>query len=106
ADELDVSRADYLWLLINVEHFRDNPPNPGWQPHQASINRYLQRYSADQPEAHEVVGEMRAVLDAYPARVMSGEIYLPVERLVAYFGRDRKGVQLPFNFQLIFTAWS
>jgi alpha-glucosidase len=31
---------------------------------------------------------------------------LPVERLVAYYGPGRKGVQLPFAFQLIFTAWS
>ena len=103
---VDGFRVDVLWLLIKDEQFRDNPPNPGWQPHQASINRYLQRYSADQPEVHEVVGEMRAVLDAYPDRVLIGEIYLPVERLVAYYGRDRKGAQLPFNFQLIFTAWS
>ena len=49
---------------------------------------------------------MRAVLDAYPDRVLIGEIYLPVERLVAYYGRDRKGAQLPFNFQLIFAAWN
>jgi alpha-glucosidase len=103
---VDGFRVDVLWLLIKDEQFRDNPPNPVWQPHQASINRYLQRYSADQPEVHEVVAEMRAVLDAYPDRVLIGEIYLPVERLVAYYGRDRKGAQLPFNFQLIFTAWS
>ena len=103
---VDGFRVDVIWLLIKDDQFRDNPPNPGWQPHQASINRYLQRYSADQPEVHEVVGEMRAVLDAYPDRVLIGEIYLPVERLVAYYGRDRKGAQLPFNFQLIFTAWS
>ena len=103
---VDGFRVDVLWLLIKDEQFRDNPPNPGWQPHQASINRYLQRYSADQPEVHEVVGEMRAVLNAYPDRVLIGEIYLPVERLVAYYGPGRKGVQLPFNFQLIFTAWS
>ena len=103
---VDGFRVDVLWLLIKDERFRDNPPNPGWQPQQASINRYLQRYSADQPEVHEVVGEMRAVLDAYPDRVLIGEIYLPVERLVTYYGHDRKGAQLPFNFQLIFTAWS
>ena len=31
---------------------------------------------------------------------------MPVERLVAYYGRDMKGAHLPFNFQLIFAAWN
>ena len=49
---------------------------------------------------------MRAVIDAYPHRVLIGEVYLPIERLVAYYGRDMKGAHLPFNFQLIFAAWN
>ena len=91
---VDGFRVDVLWLLIKDDQFRDNPPNPAWQPHQAGIDRCLQRYSADRPEIHEVVGEMRAVLDAYPDRVLIGEIYLPLERLVAYYGSDMKGAQL------------
>ena len=47
-----------------------------------------------------------AVLDAYPDRVLIGEIYLPIEELVTYYGRDLKGAHLPFNFQLIQTAWN
>jgi alpha-glucosidase len=46
------------------------------------------------------------VLDGYSERVLIGEIYLPTERLVAYYGKDLKGAQLPFNFQLIQTAWN
>ncbi len=34
---------------------------------------------------------MRQVLDAYPQRVLIGEIYLPIERLVTYYGRDLTG---------------
>jgi maltose alpha-D-glucosyltransferase/alpha-amylase len=34
-----------------------------------------------------------------------GEIYLPVERLVAYYGRDLEGVNLPFNFALLQAHW-
>jgi alpha-glucosidase len=103
---VDGFRVDVLWLLVKDDQFRDNPPNPAWQPHQAGIDRLLQRYSADRPETHEVVAEMRAVLDAYPERVLIGEVYLPIERLVAYYGRDMKGAHLPFNFQLIFAAWN
>jgi alpha-glucosidase len=103
---VDGFRVDVLWLLIKDEHFRDNPPNPNWQPHQPGIERRLQVYSADQPEVHEVTAEMRMVLDAYPDRVLIGELYLPVERLVSYYGRDLRGAHLPFNFQLIFAAWT
>jgi alpha-glucosidase len=103
---VDGFRVDVLWLLIKDGQFRDNPQNPVWQPHQAGIERLVQKYSADQPEIHELVGEMRAVLDTYAGRVLIGEIYLPVERLVSYYGKDMKGAHLPFNFQLIFAAWN
>jgi alpha-glucosidase len=102
---VDGFRVDVLWLLIKDDQFRDNPPNPAWQPNHPGIDRLLQRYSADRPEVHDVVAEMRGVLDTYPSRVLIGEVYLPFERLVAYYGRDMKGAQLPFNFQLIFAPW-
>jgi alpha-glucosidase len=54
---------------------------------------------------HEVVAQMRQVLDEYDERVMIGEIYLPVDRLIDYYGRDGEGAHLPFNFHLITTPW-
>jgi alpha-glucosidase len=48
---------------------------------------------------------MRRVSDEFPARVLIGEIYLPVERLVAYYGKDLSGAHLPFNFALISAPW-
>jgi alpha-glucosidase len=48
---------------------------------------------------------MRSVLEEYEDRVMIGEIYLPVDRLVDYYGRDGDGAHLPFNFHLITTPW-
>jgi alpha-glucosidase len=103
---VDGFRVDVIWHLIKDAQLRDNPPNPDWQPHNPSIDRLLQIHSADQPEIHEVVAEMRAVLDAYPERVLIGEIYLPLERLVAYYGASMEGAHLPFNFQLIFANWT
>jgi alpha-glucosidase len=48
---------------------------------------------------------MRRVLDEYDERVLIGEIYLPIERLVTYYGRDLSGAHLPFNFALIKAPW-
>jgi alpha-glucosidase len=103
---VDGFRVDVIWLLIKEEGLRDNPPNPAYQPAHAEINRLLQVHNADQLEVHEVIAEMRALLDRYAERVLIGEIYLPLERLVAYYGKDLSGAHLPFNFQLIQTAWN
>ena len=103
---VDGFRIDGLWHLIKDASFRDNPVNPGYGPGQPDINRFLQVHSADQPEIADLVAELRAVVDAYADRVLIGEIYLPLQRLVAYYGKDLEGVHLPFNFQLLFTAWN
>jgi alpha-glucosidase len=103
---VDGFRIDVIWLLIKDAALRDNPVNPGFQLGQAAINRFLQVYNADQPEVHELIAEMRSVLDCYSERLLIGEIYLPIERLVTYYGKDLGGAQLPFNFQLIHTAWT
>ena len=52
------------------------------------------------------MSEMRAVIDDYKDRVLIGEIYLPIPQLMAYYGKDLGGAQLPFNFQLLQTAWT
>jgi alpha-glucosidase len=103
---VDGFRVDVLWLLIKDATFRDNPPNPSYRPAQPGINRYFSSYNSDQPEVHEVVAQMRSVLDEYTDRVLIGEVYLPLNRLVAYYGRDLEGAHLPFNFALVHAAWN
>ena len=103
---VDGFRVDAIWLLIKDADLRDNPENPAYQPTHPEINRLLPIHNADQPEVHEVIAEMRSVLDRYDQRALIGEIYLPIERLVTYYGKDLGGAHLPFNFQLIYTVWT
>jgi alpha-glucosidase len=103
---IDGFRVDVLWLLIKDDEYRDNPVNPAWREGESSYERLLPLYTSDRPEIHDIVEEMRRVLDAYGECVLIGEIYLPVERLVTYYGRDLSGAHLPFNFALIGTAWN
>jgi alpha-glucosidase len=103
---VDGFRVDVLWLLIKDDQFRDNPVNPGYVPGESSHHRLLPLYTANRPEVHAIVAEMRSVTDTYPDRVLIGEIYLPIEQLVTYYGHDLKGAHLPFNFQLLQTAWN
>jgi alpha-glucosidase len=103
---VDGFRVDVLWLLIKDDQFRDNPPNPNWKAGDHPNGRLIMLYSADRPEVQQVVADLRDVVDEYEDRVLIGEIYLPVERLVAYYGADLKGAHLPFNFQLLETRWN
>ena len=102
---VDGFRVDVIWHLMKDAEFRDNPPNLDYRQGQPEIDRWLPIHSADQSGVHEVIEEMRAVIDAYPHRVLIGEIYLPLDRLMAYYGRDLKGAHLPFNFQLLEAPW-
>ena len=38
--------------------------------------------------------------------MLLGEIYLPLERLMHYYGRETPGVHLPYNFLLIDAPWN
>lgn len=102
---VDGFRIDVIWHLLKDEQFRDNPVNPDFRPETGSNRRLLTTYSADRPEVHEVIRGFRQLLDSYPQRMMVGEIYLPLERLMAYYGTAGDGVHLPFNFQLINHPW-
>jgi alpha-glucosidase len=50
---------------------------------------------------------MREVTDEFDERLLIGELYLPIEKLVKYYGdKPGRGVHLPFNFHLLSTPWS
>lgn len=106
AKGVDGFRVDVIWHLIKDAEFRDNPPNPHYVETRPPHEKFLTQYSTDQPEVHDVIAEMRRVTDTFGARVLIGEIYLPLHRLVAYYGNDLKGAQMPFNFALLSTLWS
>ncbi|ACA18621.1 alpha amylase catalytic region [Methylobacterium sp. 4-46] len=102
---VDGFRVDAIHHLIEDEALRDNPPNPEWRPGQSPARAVIRVRTMDQPEVHDAVAAMRWVADRYPDRVLIGEAYLPIDRLMAYYGRDLSGFHLPFNFHLLSTPW-
>ncbi|MFC3861445.1 alpha-amylase family glycosyl hydrolase [Deinococcus antarcticus] len=108
---VDGFRVDVIWLLAEDERFLDEPLNEdanrevigGQVEHSTLIHIYTQ----DQPETHEYIREMRQVIDEFDDRMMVGEIYLPLDKLLPYSGTpDAPMVHLPFNFHLILLAWN
>src|SRR6266852_5355958 len=100
-DGIDGFRVDVLSVLLKDDQFRDNVMNPLWKPGDAPYLRQELLHTDDQPEIHEIVREMREVLDRYGERVLIGELYLPVSRLMHYYGQELDEAHLPFNFQLV-----
>jgi alpha-glucosidase len=110
---IDGFRMDVLWLLIKHDQFRNNPPNPEYHAGMREFASTLPVYNANRPETHEIVAEMRGLMDSYGPtlpeyvdvraaestmerrsvqshRVLIGEIYLPLPELVTYYGRPEK----------------
>ena len=103
---VDGFRVDVMWHMIKDKQLRDNPENPAYEKHMATYEQLIPAYSTDQPEVHDIVQMMRQVTDSYEERLLIGEIYLPVHRLVTYYGQDNNGAHLPFNFQLLTLPWN
>jgi alpha-glucosidase len=103
---IDGFRIDVLWHIVKAEGLPDNPVNTAWRPGINERDRVIQLHSTDQPEAHAISAEMRAIADEYGDRVLIGEIFLPNDRLARWHGTpERPQVHLPFNFVLIESPW-
>ncbi|MEI6948780.1 alpha-amylase family glycosyl hydrolase [Paraflavisolibacter sp. H34] len=103
---VDGVRIDVMWHMAKDEKFRDNPLNPDFKPEMPDCDRLLQLFSCDQPEVQELVARFRDLLDQYHERVMLGELYLPVHRILPYYGVGDKGAHLPGNFQMLLLPWT
>ena len=103
---VDGFRVDAIHHLFEDETFADNPPNPIWREGMSPAEQLLRTRTVDQAEVHGAVASMRRVTDAYDDNpVLIGEAYLPLERLMAYYGGAGEGFHLPFNFHLMTTPW-
>src|ERR1700730_14404328 len=102
---VDGFRVDAIHHLVEDEQLRDNPLNPEWREDMSPARRLIRLRTMDQPEVHQAIAAMRQVADEYGGRLMIGEAYLPIDRLMAYYGVNLTGFHLPFNFHLISAPW-
>ncbi|WP_343519288.1 alpha-amylase family glycosyl hydrolase [Sphingomonas sp.] len=102
---VDGFRIDVLWHMVKAEGLPDNPLNPDYRPELGEKLKLLQLHSANQPEVHEIAASFRKLADEYGERLLVGEICLPLDTLMHYYGREAPGVHLPFNFQLLDVIW-
>ena len=103
---VDGFRVDVAYRAKVAPQWRDNPPNPDWQEGMDPYKRLQETYTKNLPDAHVVGRMLRDVVDEYDDRVLIGEVTLPPERLVAFYGEYNDEYHLPFNFNLIHTEWT
>lgn len=105
---VDGFRIDAACLLIKDDALRDNPPNPDYRPgRDGPDNSLLPVYTRDQPGLHDVMALIRRTVDRHgPDKVLLGEIYLPIDRLVGFYGSpERPELDLPLCMLLAWTSW-
>ncbi|MGH3089632.1 MAG: alpha-amylase family glycosyl hydrolase, partial [Rubrobacteraceae bacterium] len=98
---VDGFRIDALPHMAKDEEFRDDLPNPEWRAGDFPSRRLRRIHSEDRPDILDIVREMRSISDEYEDRVLIGEIYRPLPRLMEYYGENLDGVHMPYNFGLV-----
>jgi len=103
---VDGFRVDVAYRAMVAPQWRDNPPNPDWQEGMDPYRKLQETYTKNLPDAHVVGRMLRDVVDEYEDRVLIGEVTLPVDRLMAFYGENADEYHLPFNFNLIHSDWT
>ncbi len=101
---VDGFRLDVVNWLIKDRRFRNNQSLPGipfFQKH---------RYDRNRPETHDILRELRLILDEYDGRMAVGEVFtLPPGDPVlsaSYLGSGHDELHLAFDFSLMYRPWS
>ena len=72
--------------MVKDDQLRNNPPKSHWEEGMNPTQKYFFVYNYDCPEVHEIIREMRALMDSYGDRVLIGETYFPLDQLMKFYG--------------------
>ncbi len=96
-------RLDAISILFEDPEWRDNPILPGKNAY--GDPNMINKYNTLQPEIHDVLKELRAVLDSYPDHpVLIGETSVDeVQQLYDMYGKNNDEIQLPMDFSFAYV---
>ncbi len=105
---VDGFRMDVIGMILKDKDLRDNPPNPNADPNAPEndiFGRLLSVHNLDQDDVHDIIREIRSVLDEFDDRCGIGELWGELPRWVRYYGQNGDELHLPFNFRLMWEPW-
>ena len=103
---VDGFRLDASSSYSKDPYFRDNPLKYG-ATDKNDYNNYHHLYDKNLPENHQIIKEIRAILDEYGDRVLIGETFID-NRLydsLVFHGEKNNELHLPLNFEFSFSPW-
>ena len=107
----DGVRIDVAHMLMKDPELRDNPVADFGNHNVLDLQHHdfgsqLHIHDRRHPDTHVVLEEMRAVADAFENRVLIAEVEaMDWADWSLYYGKDLRGMHLPFPFRLLETAW-
>lgn len=105
---VDGFRVDAVMPVIKDDQFRDNPleDKPPFGKDTGPAGRQRRIYSANRPELHGLLRDMRDLVEEYPGdRILLGEVYsLDPQTAVEYYGRNDE-LHLVLNVTIVNHPW-
>lgn len=106
---VDGFRLDVINYIVKDREFRSNP----YWIHKTNPRRHdMQRhdYDRNRPETHEILRELRKLMDEYGETMTVGEIYpnegiMEPETSASYLGNGHDELHLAFDFSPVYTKF-
>lgn len=103
---VDGFRLDASSVYSKDPYFRDNPMKYG-ASNKNDYHNYHHLYDKNLPANHQIIREIRAIVDEYSDRVLIGETFID-NRLydsVVFHGVSNDELHLPITFEFPFSPW-
>lgn len=103
---VDGFRLDASSVYSKDPEFRDNPLKYGADD-EDKYDSYHHLYEKNLPENHQIIREIRAILDEYGDRVLIGETFIDsrLSESVTFYGVEQDELHLPITFEFPFSPW-
>ncbi|MGD1920598.1 MAG: alpha-glucosidase [Pleurocapsa sp.] len=104
--KVDGFRLDASSVYSKDKDYRDNPLKAEVKDKQAFESQH-HLYDKDLPENHQIIKEIRAIIDEYDNRVLIGETFISsgLYESVIFRGVNNDELHLPFTFDFPFSPW-
>ena len=102
---IDGFRLDASSVYSKDKDYRDNPVKDKKNPQEFASQYHL--YDKDLPENHQIIKEIRAIVDEYDDCVLIGETFISsgLYESVIFRGVNNDELHLPFTFDFPFSPW-
>ncbi|MGF1486202.1 MAG: alpha-glucosidase [Prochloraceae cyanobacterium] len=103
---VDGFRLDASSVYSKDKYYRDNPLKFGASDRNNYYNQH-HLYDKNLPENHQIIREIRKIIDEYEERVLIGETFIDstIYESAIFYGVNNDELHLPFTFEFPFSPW-